>query len=314
MSTMFIGHNIWPQLTKAVRGSKQRCDVAVAYCGAGASRMLPLPKGSCLVVDASEGAVTSSQTCPEDLQRLMNNDVAVYSVPNLHAKVYVLGRTAYVGSANVSHNSANRQVESIIRTTEPSAVRAARKFVKGLCLHELTPEVVKRLAKLYRPPRIPGGKKGKRQQKGTSAHPIMPRLFLAQLEFEKWSDRDLALHDKAIVVAKKRRKHPRSYKLESFRVTGACGYQRGNVVIQVTDEGRGNVLVTPQGNVLHVRTRRDGKRRVSFVYLERPDLRRRHVKSLARSLGCAKKKLLRDGQIRNPFFKQALLNVWASTP
>ena len=52
MSTVFITHAIWPQLTNAVRGSRQSCAVAVAYFGAGAGRLLPLPKNSRLVVDA----------------------------------------------------------------------------------------------------------------------------------------------------------------------------------------------------------------------------------------------------------------------
>src|SRR5438034_685318 len=125
MSTAFVSKGIWPQLTKAVRGSRQRCAVAVAYCGAGASRLLPLPKGSRLVVDASERSVASGQTCPADLIKIVKHGVAVYSVPNLHAKVFVLGRAAYIGSANVSSRSASQLIEAVIRTTEPSAVRAA---------------------------------------------------------------------------------------------------------------------------------------------------------------------------------------------
>jgi len=37
MSTTFVSQDVWPQLTKAVRGSRQPCAVAVAYFGAGAS-------------------------------------------------------------------------------------------------------------------------------------------------------------------------------------------------------------------------------------------------------------------------------------
>lgn len=62
MSTAFITQDVWPQLTKAARGSRQRCAVAVTYFGGGASRLLPLCRGSRLVVDASERAVSSGQT------------------------------------------------------------------------------------------------------------------------------------------------------------------------------------------------------------------------------------------------------------
>src|ERR1019366_9999502 len=102
MSTVFVSDNIWPQLTTAVRDSRQRCAVAVAYFGKGASNLLPLAQGSRLVVDASERAVASGQTCPADLFKLLKRGVTIYSVPNLHAKVFVLGRAAYIGSANVS--------------------------------------------------------------------------------------------------------------------------------------------------------------------------------------------------------------------
>jgi hypothetical protein len=311
MTTVFVSKGIWPQLTKAVRNSRQRCVVAVAYFGAGASNLLPLTKGSRLVVDASERSVGSGQTCPADLVRLVKKGVKVYSVPNLHAKVFVLGNAAYIGSANVSNRSASHLVEALIRTNEKSTVHAARQFVQDHCLHELTPTVLKQLAKIYRPPLIPGGNKGKPRQAITAKRPSLPRLLLAQLRLEDWSERDQALHDAALATAKKRREHPRSFELDSFRNVGRCVYQRGDVVVQVTDEGIGGVLVAPPGNVLHVRTRRYANKQVSFVYLERPARRRRRVKSIARALGCTQKRLRRDGVVRESSFAQALLSNWA---
>ena len=155
--------------------------------------------------------------------------------------------------------------EKAIRTTEPSAVRAARGFILENALHELTPTVLKRLARLYRPPRIAGGKKGRRREPTISSQPALPRLLTAQLELEDWSERDLTRHDEAMVVAKKRQKHPRTFQLDSFRVAGKCRYQRGELVVQVTDEGSGSVLVGPPGNVLHVRTWTRGRFPISFV-------------------------------------------------
>jgi hypothetical protein len=313
MSTIFLSQDIWSKLTKTVRASRRGCDVAVAYFGAGAGRLLPLPKGSRLVVDASERAVASGQTSPADLSKLLKRGVIVYSVPNLHAKVFVLGNAAYIGSTNVSGRSESHLVEAAIRTTDPSAVLAARKFVQRHCLHELTPNVLKRLAKVYRPPRVPGGRRKNKGQVETSQRPTIPRVFLAQLHLEEWSDRDQALHDAAEVVATKRRKRPRSFELESFRQTGRCPYQRDDVVIQITNEGRGRVLVTPPGNVLHVRNRRDRNRSVSFVYLERPVRRRRTINSVARAIGFSQKRLRRDGLIRNRAFAEVLLKTWAVT-
>ena len=312
MSTEFITKDIWPQLTKAVRGSGQTCAVAVAYFGKGASKLLPLAKGSRLVVDASERSVASGQTCPADLRKLVKRGVRVYSVPNLHAKVFVLGRAAYIGSANVSNRSASQLVEAIIRTSDASATRAARKFVLDHCLHELTPTVLTRLAKLYRPPVVPGGKRGKKVAMQISSRPTLPPLLLAQLGLEEWSDKEQAIHDAGLLVARKRREHPRTFQQDSFIITGKCAYKRGDVLIQVTDEGGGNVLVAPPGNVLHTRSGRDGKANKTSVYVERPAHRRRSIKTLTRALGRGSKKALeRDGVVRDTAFAQALLKTMA---
>lgn len=313
MSTVFITQDIWPQLTKAVRGSRQSCAVAVAYFGKGAGKLLPLTEGSSLVVDASERAVASGQTCPTDLAKLVKRGVKVYSVPNLHAKVFVLGGAAYIGSTNVSNRSASQLVEAVIRTTEPGAVRAARKFVRNHCLHELTPEVLKRLGKLYRPPLVPGGKRGKKAAKQTFSEPTLPRVLLAQChEVEDWSARDQKSHDAGLLVAKKRLVHPRKFDLDDFRWSGKCPFRRGDVVMQVTDEGGGSVFATPPGNVLYVRTHHDGSQQISYVFLECPARRRRRIKTLARAMGRgAKKALERDGLVRDAAFAQALLKTWA---
>lgn len=311
MSTVFITQDIWPQLTKAISDTRQRCAVAVAYFGKGASRLLPLPEGSCLVVDASERAVSSGQTCPADIIKLVERGVAVYSVPNLHAKVFVVGRTAYIGSTNVSSRSASQLIEAVIRTTEPKAVQAAKQFVHEHCLRELTPTLLKQLAKLYRPPVIPGGKGGKKVAKPTSRRPTLPRLLLAQLDVDYWSEREQSLYDTGLPKARKRRKHPRTFQLDSFINTGKCAYQPGDVVIQVTDEGGGRVLVSPPGNVLHTQSGRDGNANKTSVFIERPNRPRRSIKVLARTLGCTQKQLRHYGVLRDTAFAQALLNIWA---
>ena len=192
------------------------------------------------------------------------------------------GRTS---GANVSRYSASQLVEALVRTTDIRVVSAAREFVGQHYLHELTPVVLARLSKLYRPPRLPGGGTGKRRRATTAQRPSLPRVLLAGLENEEWSERDQISHDAGLEVAKKRRARPRAFEIESFRMTGRCHFRRSDVVIQVVHEDNGRILVTPPGNVLHVAYRQDRNRHVSFIYLERPLRRRRSLKAPGGTVG-----------------------------
>jgi len=310
MSTTFISGDIWKEITKEVRKSKKTCSVAVAYFGAGASKLLPLPKGSRLVVDGSEHAVKSGQTCPADLIKLHKRGVTVYSVSNLHAKVFVLGRVAYIGSTNVSASSAFRLVEAGVRTTETTILRAAQKFVHDHCLYELTPEVLKNLAKIYRPPHIPGGKKQREEGKETAQRPTMPRLLIAKLKHASLPDGYSEHHDAGWEIAEKRSKQSRNYKMESFWWYQSCPFKQGDVVVQVTEYGDGKMLVSSPATVLYVLKRNIKGRDASFVYLERQNKRRRYLEPLAKDLGPGAEKRLRRGGVVREDFAHALMDIW----
>jgi hypothetical protein len=264
-----------------------------------------------LVVDATEPTVKAGRTNPEALLQLINNrGVRVFTAPNLHAKVIVAGRRAFVGSTNASALSADTLIEAVASTTDPAAVASARQFVRDNCLQQLTPKMTKKLCAIYEPPRVSGGRRGRRGKKKSTQHG--PPLRLAQLELQDWSEADQEAHDAAQAIALKKRKHPKTYELESFRMPGTCRYARDDVVIQVLDEGKKCVYVSPPGNVLHTATRKTKRGQVSFVYLERPGYQnRRQVAALARRLGKgALKKLRRDGLVRNRNFANSLLQAW----
>ena len=92
MAIKLITKKIWSTITKAVKLSKTKSIVAVAYFGQNGSSMLPIKKGSTLLVDASEKAVKSGQTCPDELLKLYQKGVHIYSLENLHAKLFVIGK------------------------------------------------------------------------------------------------------------------------------------------------------------------------------------------------------------------------------
>lgn len=154
MTSELITTAVWDVLSQEARLARRPAHVAVAYFGSGGSQLLPLPTNSFLVVDASDAAVKSGQTCPFDLLKLHRRGVRVHSHRNLHAKVYVLGNAAFIGSPNVSQHSANIMLEAMFRTQQRSAVSAAREFVESLCITELDSDELTRLARIYKPPRF----------------------------------------------------------------------------------------------------------------------------------------------------------------
>jgi hypothetical protein len=240
---------------------------------------------------------------------LIGKGVRVYSVSNLHAKVFVFGRQVFTGSTNVSHRSANDLVEAALRTTDRKAVSAARKFIDDLCLRELGPETIKRLGRLYRPPRFPGGA-GRRRRTPEGPRPELPRLLLAQLEVGEPPAGSESTLEKGRSVAKTRRKHGRAHVLEEFFDLGPLAYRRDDTIVQIVDESDGSMLVYPPGNVVHVQKWSRGAKHCTFVYLERANRRRVRLSRLAKQLGRgSRKRLQRDGVVHNRAFAAQLLTA-----
>lgn len=88
--------------------------------------------GDTLIVDASEGAIKAGLTSAAVLSRAVQKGAEVFSLPNLHAKVYVFDGTAIIGSSNTSISSAYRLLEAAVITDEPSVTSAARKLIGEL--------------------------------------------------------------------------------------------------------------------------------------------------------------------------------------
>jgi hypothetical protein len=261
-------------------------NAAVAYFGQGASKLLPLSPSSRLVVDASDGAVKSGQTCPADLKVMQKHGVTIYSVPNLHAKVYAFDGFAFIGSANASNHSRDTLLEAMIQTNDPAIVRSAKSFVRGLCLNELSPGILDRLSKIYRPPRFLTAKKSWRHKKNRKITPVSPRLLLAQLRQAQPPEESEATEEKGLGVARKRRRHGSNYRVDSSWWTGESKFREGDKVIQVIKDERGRRFVDPPADVLHKRSwHREPRPPITFIYFEQPDKRRIRLGNLARRMG-----------------------------
>lgn len=276
MTTSFIAGQraVWNAIAKQVKASR-RADVAVAYFGQGAARRLPLPAKSRLVVDASEATVRAGATCPAELLTLVRKGVTVHSSPGLHAKVYVFGRTALIGSANVSTASADRLVEAVVRTTDSDAVRAAQRFVTELAIGTpLGPEALKALQKCYNPSKVRGSGKGKAARR--------PVVWFEWYEALDCPEGSADFVEEVRTEAKPKRMHGRGYTLEETWRRGSPRYEEGDLLVMVGGKGE---MVSPPGRVVHVRTWANGRSRYSFSILEIPQAPRVSVPRLAKALG-----------------------------
>jgi len=311
VTTTLHTDSAWPRLRAASRANKSPAFVAVAYVSERSRGLIHLLPRSRLVVDAGIDSVKSGRTCPAVLLELVQRGVQVYNVPNLHAKVYVFGRVAFVGSANLSRMSAEQLVEAVVATSDPRAVSSGREFVRGLCTDPLGPKHLASLQKFYRPPKYLGSRLGARKRLRRRPHAQSPVLRIVQLNLMEWPSEEHELHRLGLRLAREDREHGRGWEVQSFRITGKCRIAENEVVVQVIDEGE-RKIVEPPGKVLKVVPRRTRRGRVAYIYAEVPKVARRPaVRTLARLLGRGALKLLgRDGLVRDQRLIERLQHYW----
>lgn len=311
MSTEVITIDAWEAITAAAQRRKQRAWVAVAFFGKDGPDLLPLAPGSRLVVNASEDAVKLGLTRPASLKEMVANDVLVYSVANLHAKVFVFGRMVFIGSTNASGSSADTLIEAVIRTTDRNSVADAREFVQSQCLVELGPAELDRLQKLYRPPKRLVGRRMAGAQPPRRNQSQLPRLHLAHLELSDPPEDSEETAQEGREEAKSKMEHPRRHDLDEFFWHGRCAFRERDQVMQLTKGTGGAVLVHPVATVLNTREWSNGRASYTFVYLESPKLRRKGLDVVTTQLGRGSKKALRkNGLVRDRDFAVKLRQLW----
>ena len=93
MATKFHSDDSWSRIRDLARMRGRRL-VAVPFLGKGAIRRLPLQAGDLLIVRLDEATVKSGQTSPFEIGKFLRKGVEVHAQSNLHAKVFVFGKTA----------------------------------------------------------------------------------------------------------------------------------------------------------------------------------------------------------------------------
>jgi len=145
---------VWAEISSAAAECKKPAHVAVAYFGAGGDKLLPLPKGSSLVVDATIHTLAAGATCPLALERIRKTGTDVYSAQHLHAKVFAFDNVAFIGSANASGRSQITLLEAVLQVDSEGVIASVRAFVESISVTKLSAVDLAELATYYRPPKV----------------------------------------------------------------------------------------------------------------------------------------------------------------
>lgn len=131
MPHIVTGGAVWPAIAELLQTPGRR-QVAVAYLGEDAGDLLDaLSLGDLLICNAGLAALRGGSTSPVALRRFLDRGVTLRSHARLHAKIYIGGRAAFVGSANASA-TAVRQAEAGYITTAAAQVRELEAFISEL--------------------------------------------------------------------------------------------------------------------------------------------------------------------------------------
>jgi hypothetical protein len=276
-----------------------------------------LQRGSVLVLDFSVASVKTGNACPAEVIKLIKRGVKVHSVENLHAKVFVVGNTAFVGSTNVSHASAGALIEALVCTTNATVHWQARRFINNLLGEHVTLEHATQMKKLYRPPR---GPITKTRAPKFSAKPVPkhPCTWVVQLARIGWDKEDYQAQKKGTPTARHRLRSSKYYEVENFCWTDAEFGQRvrsNQMVVQVLEEKSEHFMVSLPERVLHIEKYRVGPRdRRAIIFTEKPKhLRRKNLRRLEKPLGDYVKHLKRKKtltRVRNASAVHRIFQLW----
>ena len=190
----------WGRIRDLTRPAKRPTVLAaVAFLGRGATKRLRLRCGDLLITRFDETNVRAGLVDPREVGEYLKKGVRVRAVNNLHAKVFVIGARALVGSTNVSENSEEYLVEAICESNEPGFVRSCRKFVEDLSSDEVTPEYCKMLESIYKPHHWKEGSRLPKAKRTVTTS----GMAVVHLTIKDWDEADYAAERKGAPKAKK---------------------------------------------------------------------------------------------------------------
>lgn len=196
----FLSADIWKNISQLTKKSAKN-KVAVAYFGKGASEQLPLKKDDILVIAMGLDNVRCGQVSPYEVEKLFNKGVKIYTVTNLHSKVYLFDNAAIVGSANASSFSQTHLIESGILTNDKKTLREIEKFILDRCIEKVEKDYIELCKANYSPPKL-SEIKGKKVPKRPTNQ--LSNLWIISTRLVNYTDDDLEVieRDKRVFEAK----------------------------------------------------------------------------------------------------------------
>lgn len=306
MANSLITTNVWRTLSSHARKTRRRSIVAVAYFGKGGARLLPLRKGSLLLVDASETTVKCGQTSPAELLKLYHKGVHIYSKACLHAKIYILGNRLFVGSANVSNHSKNTLTEILYSTTEPQSISSAKDFIFSFCRLPYGEEKLKRLQKLYRPP----SSKIRNTARRKSSIKNDANFYTAHIALTGYNEEEEKNAKIGYDFARKNHKKKARHVFEDFIVNGDYGPKINDYILQIDLEGK-KQFVCPVGRLIHKRTwktKNDKKRTTCIIEIE--NKKRKNWNLFLKKLSPIEKRSITKDKKQTKAFADKIFSLW----
>jgi hypothetical protein len=276
MKTKIITENIWEEITNEVILNADKSMVAVAFFSTGATKLLPLTKGSSLIVNASERIVKSGQTNPNELISLLKKGVKIYNYENLHAKMYLIGDKLFIGSSNASNNSANGLKESMLVSVEKSIVNEGKHRISELAITSLGLERLKQLKKVYKTPKFIGGFPVANSK--TNKKTIDSRIYVCKLVYKNYpKGSDEALENGKIKAELKIENS--LHELLDFGWKNKVPFKVGDTVIQVIKCDDGDYDVYAPSTIIQIDK---WSKNHSFVFVESPKKRAKKLSIISK--------------------------------
>jgi hypothetical protein len=187
---------------------------------------------------------------------LVRRGVRIYTRADLHAKVFLLGRRAIVGSANYSANSRDVLDEAGVMLSDPGEVSAIREWFGMRLVEPVGREWLSVCEKAYRAAEARRRRRAERQPQVSG---VAGPWVISTVPDRSDDEREERQRDAVTARGKPRLASPRSNGIETVKWMGSDGFRKGaregDLVVELHKDGA-KKTVKPHARIL---ARREGR-------------------------------------------------------